>query len=51
MKAKKAIQQKMYRENSWGDRKQRLEEWFIISSHFFDSFVGNGSGERSGLEQ
>ena len=26
MEARKAIQQKMYRENSWGDGKQRLEE-------------------------
>ena len=34
MKAKKATQQKMYRENSWGEGKQRLEELFIISSHF-----------------
>ena len=29
MKAKKAIQQKMYRENSWGDGKRRLEESII----------------------
>ena len=26
MEARRAIQQKMYRENSWGDGKQRLEE-------------------------
>ena len=32
MKAKKAIQQKMYHENSWGDGKQRLEELYV---HFW----------------
>ena len=53
MKAQKAIQQKMYRENSWswGDGKQSLEELrksFKLT--FFDWFVANGSGE-SGLEQ
>ena len=48
MKAKKAIQYKMYRENSWGDGKQRLQELFKLT--FFDRFVANGSGE-SVLEQ
>ena len=37
MKAKMAIQQKMYRENSWGDGKQRLEELFKLT--FFDKFA------------
>ena len=43
MKAKKAIQQKMYRENSWDDGKQRLEESFKLT--VFDKFITNGSGE------
>jgi len=38
MKAKKAIQQKMYRENSRGDGKQLLEESYT----FLDRFVANG---------
>ena len=46
MKAKKAIQPKMYCENSWGDGKQLLEELFT----FLDRFVANGLSE-SGLEQ
>ena len=33
----------MYRENSWDDSKQRLEELFKLTS--FDRFVANGSGE------
>ena len=40
MKAKKAIQQKMCQENSWGDGKQRLEKLFKFS--FFDRFVVTG---------
>ena len=50
MKEKKAIQQKMYRENSWDDGKQRLEELrkpFKLT--VFDRLVANGSRE-SGLE-
>ena len=46
MKAKKAVQPKMYCENSWGDGKQVLEELL----KFLDRFVANGLGE-SGLEQ
>ena len=38
MKAKMAILQKMYRNNLWGNVKQRLKE-------FFDRFVGNGTRE------
>ena len=37
MKAKMAIQQKMYRENSWDDGNQRLEELFKLK--FFDNFA------------
>ena len=37
MKAKMAIQQKMYRENSWDDGTQRLEELFKLT--FFDNFA------------
>ena len=48
MKAKKAIQQKMYCENSWDDGKQRLEESFKLT--VFDKFIANGSGEGD-LEQ
>ena len=33
----------MYRENSWDDSKQRLEELFKLTS--FDRFVANGSVE------
>ena len=33
----------MYRENSWDDSKQRLEELFKLTS--FDRFVANGSGD------
>ena len=36
----------MYRENSWDDSKQRLEELFKLTS--LDRFVANGSGERFG---
>ena len=39
MKAKMAIQQKMYRDNSWGNGKQSLKELLT----FFDRFVANGS--------
>ena len=48
MNAKKAIQQKMYCENSWDDGKQRLEEWFKLT--VFDKFIANGSG-KGDLEQ
>ena len=36
----------MYRENSWDDSKQRLEELFKLTS--LDRFVANGSGEWFG---
>ena len=48
MKAKKAIQQKMYLENLRDDGKQGLEELFKLT--FFDRFLANGSRE-SDLEQ
>ena len=41
MKAKKAIQQKMYHENSWGDGKQRLEELYV---HFL-----TGASQTKGI--
>ena len=41
MKAKMAIQQKMYRDNLWGNVKQRLKELLT----FFDKFVANDTGE------
>ena len=41
MKAKMAIQQKMYRNNSRGSVEQRLKELLT----FFDWFVANGTGE------
>ena len=41
MKAKKAIQQKMYGENSWDDGKQCLDESFKLT--VFDKFIANGS--------
>ena len=36
----------MYRENSWDDSNQRLEELFKLTS--LDRFVANGSGEWFG---
>ena len=41
MKAKKAIQQKMYGENSCDDGKQCLDESFKLT--VFDKFIANGS--------
>ena len=43
MKAKKAIQQKMYRENSQGYGEQLLEQLYT----FLDRFVANGLGETN----
>ena len=51
MKAKKATQQKIYRENSWGEGKQGLRRIIYNKLTFFDRLVANGSGERSGLAQ
>ena len=41
MKAKIAIQQKLYGNNSWGNVEQRLKELLTFS----DKFVANGSNE------
>ena len=49
MKAKKAIQQKMYHENSRGDDKQRTLIGIFFKLTFFDRFVADGSSE-SGSE-
>ena len=49
MEARRAIQQNMYRENSWGDGKQRLEELTTFPFSFRRKRL-RWSGESS-LEQ